>query len=146
MKIKSIIDIITNSSTEVFIYYNKDLNNKVISFIDNLLQEIGSNFKCKDLFEVKMLPSKDMYYQYGDIYKNKYINTDKYPENPSEEQLMECIKEYPNLFLKENYFGYTYPEYDGIQVKALNPKHKVLARQLEDLINNNFECEAFRDD
>ena len=104
MKIKSIIDVITNSSTEVFIYYNKDLNNKVISFIDNLLQEIGSNFKCKDLFEVKMLPSKDMYYQYNDIYKNKYINTDKYPENPSEEQLMECMKEYPNLFFKRKLF------------------------------------------
>jgi len=63
LKIHSVIDVITNSSTEIFIVYENSVKD-----INELLQEILTllNIKNKvsDLFEVKGGYNQDLYYNY----------------------------------------------------------------------------------
>ena len=53
-KIKSLIDVITNSSTEVFTIYNKGAINKVKEMVNSILalSDTTSNLTFDDLFEV----------------------------------------------------------------------------------------------
>lgn len=54
MKILSISDIITNSSSEVFTYYTQESIKEVKALIDAILKAGGSNKTCDDLFEINL--------------------------------------------------------------------------------------------
>ena len=53
-KIKSLTDVITNSSTEVFTIYNKEAVNKIKQMVNSILalSDATSNLTFDDLFEV----------------------------------------------------------------------------------------------
>ena len=69
IKIHSFIDLITNSSTEIFVEANQNTIKSVKSVIDNILKLAGSNFTADDLFEFSLvLP--EVY----DEEKDEYVN------------------------------------------------------------------------
>lgn len=55
MNIQSITDIVTNSSTEVFIRIKETAINTVKELINNLLKISGSTFQADDLFTIEIL-------------------------------------------------------------------------------------------
>lgn len=59
--IQSQIDLITNSSTEVFQIADSGLIKDLKEIIDAILEIGGSNYKCDDLFEVKIEYDEEYY-------------------------------------------------------------------------------------
>lgn len=60
IRIKSITDVITNSSTEVFTFADEGSVEKLKRFIDSILYIAGSEKTCDDLFEVRFKLRKDL--------------------------------------------------------------------------------------
>ena len=60
IKIKSITDVITNSSTEVFTFADEDSVEKLKRFIDSVLYIAGSDKTCDDLFEIRYELKRDV--------------------------------------------------------------------------------------
>ena len=54
INIHSFIDIITNSSTEIFIQATEQTVKNLKSLIDSILAIGGSTLKCNDVFEMKL--------------------------------------------------------------------------------------------
>ena len=72
IKIQSISDVVTNSSTEVFIRFNQGNKQDIKNIVDALLA-IGSNYRFDDLFTIEMCINRylawNMYNNYEEIYK-----------------------------------------------------------------------------
>lgn len=67
IKVKSLTDVITNSSTEVYSYVNESSLENLKKFINGILNATGSGFRCDDLFEIKYVlkdGSIDDYWNY----------------------------------------------------------------------------------
>lgn len=134
-KIKSLTDVITNSSTEVFTIYNKGAINKVKEMVNSILalSDTTSNLTFDDLFEVEY---------YFDIYEiEELINqlAEKLKERGNKEHA-EAIKttvtteeELWNYSKQNNIYDvvmeiieeidndtYDYRMVDGIHIKAKN--------------------------
>jgi hypothetical protein len=56
MKIKSVTDVITNSSTEVFIHYPSNAGEIVLDFIQSILDLSEEGENARDLFTTTMIP------------------------------------------------------------------------------------------
>jgi hypothetical protein len=57
LNIHSIIDVITNSSTEIYTYVTKDGVEKAHEMINEILKVSGSTAKSEDLFDISIVPS-----------------------------------------------------------------------------------------
>ena len=55
VKVHSIIDVITNSSTEIFSWANG--TDQLYELFDAILKAGGSNIPAKDIFDIKILPT-----------------------------------------------------------------------------------------
>ena len=53
--IQSFIDVVTNSSTEIFVEATINTKNHIISMVDEILKAGGSDKTCNDLFEIKLI-------------------------------------------------------------------------------------------
>ena len=115
MKIRSITDVITNSSTEVFAYVDKDTIEKIKELF-NLIVSLTSGKGCfDDYFEISLIPNK---------YAEEYWDGEKPWEDLNEEEKLDfCL-------------NYESPQYVMPTVK-IEPKHqytsKELLRYLEEL-------------
>lgn len=67
-KIKSITDVITNSSTEVFTIYNDDSINKIKELFNTLITSSDKNVTFDDLFQVEYDINDDYLLEYYDEY------------------------------------------------------------------------------
>ena len=92
IKIQSISDVVTNSSTEVFIRFSQSNKQDIKNIVDALLA-IGSSYRFDDLFTIEMCINRylvwDMYDNYEEI-REKFKNHDdfyKYLETLSEKEL-----------------------------------------------------------
>ena len=54
VKVHSVIDLITNSSTEMFVDYSDSLEH-IKELVDEILHLQGSTFRCDDVFEIKVV-------------------------------------------------------------------------------------------
>jgi hypothetical protein len=72
--IHSFIDVITNSSTEIFINTKGDTENAMHEFINKILKQSGSEKKSRDLFEIVIIKSDD---GMDDILKLNSLENDK---------------------------------------------------------------------
>lgn len=116
IKIQSISDVVTNSSTEVFIRFNQGNKQDIKNIVDALLA-IGSSYRFDDLFTIEMCINRylawDMYDNYEEI-REKFKNHDdfyQYLETLSEQEL----KPYENMCVEM--FDYGYPLYNGYEVR-----------------------------
>jgi hypothetical protein len=62
--IHSVIDIITNSSTEIFVGTHKNTIPLFKEFINQLLKDAGSDQTCEDIYDVELKYNK---YEYNDL-------------------------------------------------------------------------------
>lgn len=92
IKVQSISDVITNSSTEVFVVYDST-NVDSIKRIVNAILAIDSNYTFDDLFTIKMLVSEHAIYK---MYKewDKYFPDKSKPA--SEEDFFNYIESLSN--------------------------------------------------
>lgn len=65
IRIHSFVDLITNSSTELFISASKHTLDGVKSVINAVLTMGGSTLKADDLFEFALVEDEDSYSDYG---------------------------------------------------------------------------------
>lgn len=69
IKIHSFIDIITNSSTEIFVQASQKTIDNIKLLIDNILAIGGSQLKCDDIFLLSLnSEDEDGYEDYEKIY------------------------------------------------------------------------------
>ena len=121
VKIQSISDVITNSSTEVFIVYDSG-NIDSIKHIINAILSIDGHYTFDDLFTIKMNPAE---YVIEDLYKNW---EDFFPNDPKPESLndfREVINALPQEELDkyvdiwkggQTYYWESYSFYEGYSV------------------------------
>ena len=76
IKIQSVSDVITNSSTEVFIVYNLS-NIDSIKELVNAILAIDGNYTFDDLFNIEMQISED--FAWSMVYKWEYYFEEKCP-------------------------------------------------------------------
>ena len=69
IKIKSITDVITNSSTEVYTFVDEYGKENLKKFITGILKASGSDKTCDDLFEIRYMLKYGVDY-YWDRYKD----------------------------------------------------------------------------
>ena len=121
--IQSISDIITNSSTEVFMVYDKRAFDDIKDLVNAILNINKDNeYTFDDLFEIKESFDKEEFlYQYPQY---KSLKDDE-------------IIEKAHKIDDENY-GEGYPYVNGYIVKAKNPKNNEVAEKLSN-INRIFE-------
>ena len=121
IKVQSISDIITNSSTEVVIVYDSS-NIDSIKHIINAILSIDGHYTFDDLFTIKMNSAE---YAIEGIYKNW---EDAFPNDPKPESLKE-FDEFINSLPQEEldryvsiwessqtYYWESYPFYEGYSV------------------------------
>lgn len=121
IKIQSISDIITNSSTEVFIVYDSS-NIDSIKQIVNAILSIDGHYTFDDLFTIKMNAAD---YVIEDMYKNW---EDFFPNDPKPESI-DDFWEFINALSQEEldkyviiwesgqtYYCESYPFYEGYSV------------------------------
>lgn len=121
VKIQSISDVITNSSTEVFIVYDSSNIDSIKHIIDAILS-IDGHYTFDDLFTIKMNPAE---YAIEDLYKNW---EDVFPNKPKPESLKEFdefinslpqeeLNKYVDIWERsQTYYWESYPFYEGYSV------------------------------
>lgn len=108
MKIRSITDVITNSSTEVFAYVDKGTIEKIKELF-NLIVSLTSGKGCfDDYFEISLIPNK---------YAEEYWDGEKPWEDLNEEEKLDfCL-------------NYESPQYVMPTIK-IEPKHQDIPKKL----------------
>lgn len=116
--VQSVSDIITNSSSEVFMVYSDQSFKQIKELVNAILAINGENkYTFDDLFEVEANMDKEWFLE-------------QYPEYDglSDEELLEKARQYD----EENY-GEGYPYVNGYVVTAKNVAHDDIAAKLSSL-------------
>ena len=143
MKIKSITDVITNSSTEVFIYYPSNAGEIVLDLIQSILDLSEEGKNARDLFTTTMIPHSCTTRDYDRGVKNGEIDPEKYPDN--DEGISRWVTD-TKYSPRKNWADYEYPIWKGFRIKAKtdNPKLKDVIEKVNEVLNM-CDYEAFYD-
>lgn len=152
-KIQSISDVITNSSTEVFIVYDSS-NIDSIKQIINAILSIDGHYTFDDLFMIKMNPAE---YAIDDMYKDW---EDFFPNDPKPESIddfwefinslsQEELDKYVNIWESgQTYYWESYPFYEGYSVSIKEGVEKTdklqkavdAIRSLDSIFSLDYTC------
>ena len=115
IKIQSVSDIITNSSTEVYITYYPSDKNAIINVVNAILA-INGEGKFEDYFEFKWIPNKDFLY-------------DKWVDDKIEIPFEQWLESLPESFLFSEYerWDNCYNFIEGYLITAKDPKNSKAA-------------------
>jgi hypothetical protein len=153
IKVQSISDIITNSSTEVFIVYDSS-NIDSIKHVINAILSIDGHYTFDDLFTIKMTPAE---YAVEDLYENweNVFHDDPKPEN------IDAFWEFINALSQEElnryvgiwegcqtYYWEAYPFYQGYSVSIKEGVEKTdklqkavdAIRSLDTIFSLDYTC------
>lgn len=122
VKIQSISDVITNSSTEVYIRYCQWNKESIIDVVNAILAMTDSG-KFEDYFEFKWIPNEDFLYDKWE---------EDGPENVSFEEWMETLSE-DDLFEDYERWGDTRNFVESYSIIAKDPNNKKAADLLTGL-------------
>lgn len=151
IKIQSMVDVITNSSTSVFIVYSEK-NITDIKNLVNALLAIDSKYTFDDLFEIELCLNYDLINyaseELSDDFKElkdshwKVETVDAY----SKEKLDKLVSELWNYIYEHNYYsGYKSP-YECISITAKENSPEVLkATTLLNQIDSIFDIDYSED-
>lgn len=131
INIQSISDIITNSSTEVFVVYSKSNIADIKNLVNTIISLIDVTKTFDDYFDIKMLinyeeiynifekffsneEGKKLFPEFEEYSRLDYEDSIKYVENLSEDRLSEIV-EWAN---ERSYYGRKYQLYEGFSVTA----------------------------
>ena len=150
MEIKSITNVITNSSSEAFLLVNSDSIDKTRELINTILRVAGSTKTCDDLFDIT--PKVNEYraeWYWNSQWQNECLNEkfagqteivlgrDNTTITEQEKADFICKKALEH----EDNRGYDYEERPLIDGIKITPKSGVDDKGL-DLINDIFGCET----
>jgi hypothetical protein len=160
IKLHSFVDVITNSSTVIFVTVGNSAINTMYEVIDEVLRVAGSDKNAKDLFDIEI--SRDwesILDNYIDSYDEEYSKDDR------EKALMEgrdaidgwkekSAYEMENIvpYLKEtgkwkeyntNYDDWEYSSW--VSVKAKNDTDPEAAKNIGTMLRNMFDADGYRD-
>ena len=121
IKIQSISDVITISSTEVYITYYPSDKNAIINIVNAILA-INGEGKFEDYFEFKWIPNEDFLYE-------------KWKEDEIEIPLEQWVESLPESYLFSNYerWDNCYNFIEGYSITAKDPKNSKAADLLTSL-------------
>lgn len=121
IKIQSISDVITNSSTEVYITYYPSDKNAIINVVNAILA-INGEGKFEDYFEFKWIPNTDFLYE-------------KWEEDGIEIPFEQWVASLPESFLFSEYerWDNCYNFIEGYSITAKDPKNSKAADLLTSL-------------
>lgn len=141
--VKSVVDVITNSSTEVYVYYPDNAAERVLDLIQSILDFSGSDKKAVDLFDVKMEPGFQAEDDYEEAVEKGEVDKEKYPN--TEDGIAAWIKD-TDYDPGENWYGIEYPTWSGVKIspKADDPKLKEITSKVKSILNM-CDYEGFRD-
>lgn len=123
MKIISFSDVITNSSSEVFIIHDREALNRMKELVNSILS-ISSEFTFDNLFDIKMILDDWV----EDEYKSHFPNN----PNPSQKELEEFALDDKSYYELERVIGF--------DVIAKDPKYNKVASLIQN-IDNIFRIE-----
>ena len=140
--VKSKTDVITNSSSEIYTYWYSDAAKTILGFIEETVRVMaGKDVKADDYFDIHLEPSERAWDKYAEDYADKKIDHSKYPEVPTEEDVLRyCQDEFEP---GENWEGLEYPAWEGIIIKAKKPEYEELAKTLKKIVTGLFDEESF---
>lgn len=140
MKIKSITDVITNSSTEVFIYWYSDSAKLLMDFVQSILDLTDQPIKATDLFKFELIPSDSLQDEFYDRWDKGKIDTKKYSHD-SEGCVQWALDEDPVL---KNWEGNEYPQFEGVRLSPVvdTPQIKQVIKCFSAFIHN-FKADAW---
>ena len=120
-KIKSISDVITNSSTEVYITYYPSDKNAIINVVNAILA-INGEGKFEDYFEFKWIPNEDFLY-------------DKWVDDEIRIPFEQWVESLPESFLFSDYERWDDCRnfIEGYSITAKDPKNSKAANLLTGL-------------
>lgn len=153
IKVQSISDIITNSSTEVFIVYDSSNIDSIKRIIDAILS-IDGHYTFDDLFTIKMNVAE---YAIDDMYKDW---EDFFPNDPRPESVKEFdefinslpqeeLDKYVNIWEgHRDYYWEAYPFYEGYSVSIKEGVEKTdklqkavdAIRSLDSIFSIDYSC------
>lgn len=121
IEIQSISDVITNSSTEVYITYYPSDKNAIINVVNAILA-INGEGKFEDYFEFKWIQNTDFLYE-------------KWEEDKIEIPFEQWVESLPESFLFSNYerWDNCYNFIEGYSITAKDPKNSKAADLLTSL-------------
>jgi len=129
MKIIGFSDVITNSSSEVFIIYNEEACENIKKIVNAILEVAGSDKTFDDLFTISLYFDEDWTW---DCYLEDHPDADR--DKVSNDELLKFALAFDN----KNYDGYTLV--NGIEIKAKDPNNQHTAEVLS-TIDNIFNVE-----
>lgn len=120
-KIQSISDVITNSSTEVYITYYPSDKDAIINVVNAILA-INGEGKFEDYFEFKWIPNEDFLH-------------DKWEDDEIEIPFEQWLESLPESFLFSEYerWDNCYNFIEGYSITAKDPKNSKAADLLTNL-------------
>lgn len=143
LEVKSIVDVITNSSTEVYVYYPDNAAEKILDLIQSILDLSGMNNKAEELFDIKMEPGYQAQDDYEEAVEKGEVDKEKYPN--TEDGILAWMKD-TNYCPGENWYGIKYPTWNGVKIspKTSDPKLKEISNKIKGVL---YMCdyEGFRD-
>lgn len=148
MKIKSISDVITNSSTEVFIVYGSNNINTIKDIVNSILS-INGNYTFDDLFTIKMTVSdsvEDVFENWEYYFPNKQKPSDirsfwEYINSLSQNELteLEHIWDSKNTYDCDPFFdGYSVSIKEGVEKTDKLQKAVDAIRSLDSIFDLDY--------
>ncbi len=142
LEIKSCIDVITNSSTEVFTYVTEEGVAALKNIIDGIIAISGGNGKCDDYFNIEMVMKENALETAKEYYEDEHWkeeNDGTYVE-PTEEQLREYVLKLHRDSIKHMESG---PMFDNLKISAKDPKNQEFADFIFGNISKIIQKEEF---
>lgn len=137
MHIQSFVDVITNSSTSIYTFYDQDGINTIKDCLNNIIHVFDPNANIDDVLDIKLTYSSD-FLDWLDENKNELFSEDE----SNEELLLNYSDRLEEL--AENYCENWYDHYAwgyDIEVTAKDPKYEHLVSCILNVIEP-FEHEA----
>lgn len=135
MKIIGYSDVITNSSSETFIWYTREGINQIKDIVNSILKLGGSNKTFDDYFTINL-----------DVDLEEVKEKCKIPEEEFEKMSIEEIENIAMYNQSGNpewdYYDNTIPTIDGVCIRAKDSNNKDIARLLMN-IDNIFDKETY---
>ncbi len=136
MKIQSISDIITNSSTEVFVVYDESNISSIKELVNSILSLVDPSKTCDDYFDIEMVVNYEgLYYILCDLYNDErdyeFKEIEEFYNIKNYKNEMEYLKTIPKdviekLFEESSY----YYMYEGISITPKTEEAKEVAKVL----------------
>ncbi len=142
MKVKSKTDVITNSSTEIYTYWDSDAPKTISNYLGEIIKTLtGQDVDVSECLDITMTPSWWLSNEYRKFYEGGKLDKTKYSDKPEYEDYCNFVDEFSEHIEKSTAYDECYPPYelwDGVSIVPKKPKYKDAAIKLNTLVNGEL--------